>query len=238
EEEQEEAKKQLQLILGIRAELCESLFWQGLADGMESLVGKLQEVPEVVVCYGLGSFSGDCISGGQGHNARYQVAAALLLRSKLEGLVARAPRESKSGSSRVPMEFFDPVTTRVEQAVLEQLGFEVQSIDREGKHWVSVPTLFFMPHCPMRLYSNLLWANWASLGNLLLLGNSLTLYRDRPLTAEQRLDRSNCVLQLLEASLVEEVPVVLPRQAERCLRDLPHLEGAFNDLALCYFPLE
>lgn len=33
--------------------------------------------------------------------------------------------------------------------------------------------LFFMPHCPRRLYSNLLWANWApdALPRLVVAGN-------------------------------------------------------------------
>lgn len=79
------------------------------------------------------------------------------------------------------MLLFDPVMGEIERAILAKLGCGVIEINEQGKRCCCGPiegtegkqkglearcrpTLFFMPHCPMRLYSNLLWANWSAAG--------------------------------------------------------------------------
>lgn len=42
-------------------------------------------------------------------------------------------------------------------------------LDRQSDDGYS--TLFFLPHCPYRLYCNLLWENWQDLDKLFILGN-------------------------------------------------------------------
>lgn len=97
------------------------------------------------------------------------------------------------GVSTVSMLVFDPVMGETERAILAALDCGVLE-NEEGKRCccgsdgatgtkgsycyggesggenrnevVVTPTLFFMPHCPQRLYSNVLWANWSSRGEL------------------------------------------------------------------------
>lgn len=93
----------------------------------------------------------------------------------------------KSGASRVSMLVFDPVMGETERAILAALDCGTLE-NEEGKRCCCghvgagdsngdcggdkggleavTPTLFFMPHCPQRLYSNVLWANWSSRGEL------------------------------------------------------------------------
>jgi hypothetical protein len=140
-----------------------------------------------LVCWGLGSFASSS-------NARYQLACALLLRHRLSG-------GSAAGMARA--ELFDPVMGEVDAAVCAAVGVAVLERNEQGKRACTAaaggpPVVFFMPHCPMRLYSNLLWANWGrALANLVVVGNSLPSYGERVLTPEQRADPTNCVLRLL-----------------------------------------
>lgn len=56
---------------------------------------------------------------------------------------------------------------------MEELGFSVMRFDELGRREVKVPTLFFMPHCELQLYDNLLGANWGEgLRRMAILGNS------------------------------------------------------------------
>ena len=81
---------------------------------------------------------------------------------------------------------FDPKFSETECEVCRKLGLQVRDHNTRGKHKIgsdrkndgfdlndSVNTLFFMPHCPYRLYCNLLWSNWEkeSLQKLFILGN-------------------------------------------------------------------
>lgn len=106
---------------------------------------------------------------------------------------AAASHAAGSGSGSVSpgpaLLAFDPVMGETETAILEALGCGLLQ-NEEGKRsccrrgetagggggdggvlerdavgeMFTTPTLFFMPHCPQRLYSNVLWANWSSRG--------------------------------------------------------------------------
>ncbi len=99
----------------------------------------------------------------------------------------------------------------------------------EGKYIVSDKTLFFMPHCPFRLYSNLLWANWSklSLSNILIIGNSFKEYDARTIKKAERNDPSNCVLKAL--SFVEEIDITGSYQFL--------INQGLNDSSLMHFPI-
>lgn len=93
---------------------------------------------------------------------------------------ATAAAAAPTAGVQPAMLVFDPVMGDAERAILAALGCGVLNTNEEGKRscFASVgrgeeeassrdrrtPTLFFMPHCPQRLYSNLLWANWSSPG--------------------------------------------------------------------------
>eukprot|EP00596_Hydrurales_sp_CCMP1899_P010731 CAMPEP_0119055036 /NCGR_PEP_ID=MMETSP1177-20130426/75471_1 /TAXON_ID=2985 /ORGANISM="Ochromonas sp, Strain CCMP1899" /LENGTH=144 /DNA_ID=CAMNT_0007035477 /DNA_START=554 /DNA_END=988 /DNA_ORIENTATION=+ len=111
----------------------------------------------------------------------------------------------------------------------------------KGKHPASKnTTLFFMPHCPYRLYVNLLWANWDNLENVAILGNSFSSYGLRRPEEE---DPTDCVKLL--GPLVTERPVwdLFYKSTGRknelsTLPELAYLENAFCDLSLHYFTRE
>jgi SRR1 len=106
----------------------------------------------------------------------------------------------------------------------------------------SALTLFYMPHCPYRLYVNVLWANWHHLENIAILGNSFSSYGLRrslgnSVDVDGSEERSDCV-KLLE-SLVTEVPVWEEYRAlckkkgiddSHVADDMGYLENAFCDM--------
>lgn len=106
-----------------------------------------------VVCYGLGLPSSSRI-------AKYQTALLLLLRDHF----------------CVEAEIYDPLLTKVDTRVLQELKLHVLTKNEEGKRYVKRATVFFMPHCGKELYNNLLWANWnpVSLPLCIIIGNSFS----------------------------------------------------------------
>jgi hypothetical protein len=85
---------------------------------------------------------------------------------------------------RLPtMYYFEPLMTVEESIVLEKLDIHIIAENERGGRSViddEGGCLFFMPHCPMTLYTNLLHANWDCLreSNILIFGNSLSSYID------------------------------------------------------------
>ena len=76
--------------------------------------------------------------------------------------------------SHFECKLFDPLFSLKEIEVCCALGLLVSDENRRGKHSAEgKPTIFFMPHCPYRLYVNLLWENWNNLADIIILGNRL-----------------------------------------------------------------
>ena len=66
---------------------------------------------------------------------------------------------------------YDPIMVIFEIEACASLGLTITSSQRDI-HEADTKTLFFMPHCPYQLYSQILWTNWGeNLCNLEILGN-------------------------------------------------------------------
>ena len=164
---------------------------------------------------------------------------------------------------------FDPLFSPLERRLCEQLGLTVSAENRRGMHRVAggTTTLFFMPHCPYRLYVNLLWENWECLEHVVILGNSFQSYGLRrsltprpssstaatsaaaappPSSSSSAEERSDC-LHLLR-DLVTEVPLWEQYREAHHKKgrpkgttvglDFAQVEAAFCDTSLHYFTRE
>lgn len=176
-----------------RMELLRSEFYQAVLEKC----GKIDDddnnnakgTANEIVCYGVGNF----------YTARpsapmWQLALAFLLREHYcndEERIRRSTKGGKNGRSGpddVPMYYFEPRMTTKEQEYLEQKArVHVIADNERGCRPIGSQgrTLFFMPHCPMALYSNVLYTNWNGLDRIVIFGNPLSNYLDgtQPMTA-------------------------------------------------------
>lgn len=147
-------------------------------------------------------------------------------------------------STDIEISFYDPCTTKLEKSILENnLGIKVEKVNCKGKHIVQPndKTVFFMPHCPMRLYSNLLWANWDKRviqgGNIVVIGNSLISYNDAVFCRDKRHDETNGIFRIVP--FIREIPLKFPAQPKRHgtfhKKFYAGLMRAFNDCSLTTF---
>lgn len=228
---QQEVERNVEVIRALQERFRSSSFLKAMLAAMDRAlvrVGMTREAVADLVCYGIGSFA-----SGHRHlrqNSLYQLAVALCLRA-----VMSVP--TVNGRGVLPLALFDPTTTPLECAIAVALGCDVLTKNEEGKRKVESDggglTLFYMPHCPLRLYSNLLWANWgAGLSSLLVFGNSFSSYHNRTSCAGAGDGSDNCV-SLVMPLYREEVLDSKPVDDEA---SLPHIERAFNDLSWSCFP--
>ena len=76
---------------------------------------------------------------------------------------------------------YDPVLSEDELVVVESFGCLRIPVNEACCRAVTHPTLFFMLHCGMAMYTNLLGANWGREGlrQVAILGNPLSSYHLR-----------------------------------------------------------
>ena len=161
-------------------DLLASLVSTGEVLGVLFVPHLLKEVQDVMcaslsavnamVILGLGNFS------VQGSAAHVQLSLVLQLLKHMNN------GEKGADEGKVQVVAYDPVFTAAEASFLGSQGITVLERDFNGKHKVrgNDKTLFFMPHCPHRLYSHVLWANWGfNLSKAVVIGNTFSSYELR-----------------------------------------------------------
>ncbi|XP_028762663.1 protein SENSITIVITY TO RED LIGHT REDUCED 1-like [Neltuma alba] len=119
---------------------------------IQRLLGSKSKMQMVI--YGIGSIS-ECKS------SQLQLSLAILMKKDFIWVGE--------------IEVFDPILSKTEIKVLESLDCLVLYVNEEGRRQALEPTMFFMPHCDIGLFNNLLEANWKPnlLSNVFIFGNSL-----------------------------------------------------------------
>ena len=173
----------------------------------EALAGRsVQEI----VCYGIGRVSAY-------KNSRVQFAMATLLKEDLRPV---------NGAS-----FFDPFTSKVDTSTMKSMGFKNIDRNEEGKRSTKGATVYFMPHCDLWLYSNVLWANWSKtkLQDTIIVGNSFKAYNANTSFTGWKIDPDeNCVFRSID--LIRETQIPVPRRASSSI------QNAFNNTCVIHFP--
>ncbi|GFH54905.1 hypothetical protein CTEN210_11381 [Chaetoceros tenuissimus] len=231
-------------------------FFSALLDGIidKTFNGESHRCINEIVCYGIGNFYTARMD--KYNPSLIQLACIIALRDelteryseKLESSSKCEKQLSASSSNSISLVYFEPFIVPIEREVL--LHFNVKIIDKneQGKRKINADnrnsknvkdcTLFYMPHCPMRLYSNVLWANWSEelmFNRILLLGNSFKAYDDRIVASSRKLgDKTNAIFPLLP--FIHEQSILL-KQTSKKQNEISNddLEKAFNDCVVISF---
>lgn len=198
------------LVSACRLDLLSTKFYAQLQDAL--LRGP---PPSSIVCYGIGNF-------GRKHSTPsaplWQLACAMEMREILW----------RSQELSMPMYYFEPFMTSEEEAFLSQSSIQIITENERARRIAKNPTLFFMPHCPLGLYANLLFANSDCLENVKIMGNSLHTYADR---LEQ--NKYTALLRHLQP-MWDEIQIDLSKTDASSVPG--YFEQAFNDSAVISFP--
>ncbi|KAK9090995.1 hypothetical protein Sjap_024172 [Stephania japonica] len=126
-------------------------------DRISMILASESKMPMVI--YGIGSIESY-------EPPRLQLSLAILLKRKFNWIG--------------DIEVFDPVISGTESKILEALGCSVLSENEQGRRVALKPTVFFMPHCEVALYDNLVLANWKveHLNQMVIFGNSFRSYEN------------------------------------------------------------
>ena len=182
-----------------------------------------------IICLGLGSFTSS-------KEAEHQLVFLKCL-TKVLGL------DDCKESTKVSV--FDPIHSKCEEDIIRELGFDYdlkRSTSDEKYSIAKEPnsgTLFYLPHCPKQLTSDILWSNWKPniLGSspvkehgdlscgLYILGNS---FEGITTSLPDRLLKESAEYILLASKFVFETKVC------NCYK----YSDIFNDTSLHSFPID
>ena len=172
---------------------------------------------------------------------------------------------------RIPIFYYEPCTLPLEKVLLQEVFYvhvlesndmgklSVSSMNEQLQSQTSQPqnirkqnsqynTLFYMPHCPMRLYCNIIWAHWdhimapqqAQLDSIptnpvVVFGNSFHAYDERTISSEQKSDPTNGIFRLIQC--VNEQSIYSASENKNLEDSLIMLERAFNDCNVISFSI-
>ncbi|CAB4431564.1 unnamed protein product [Rhizophagus irregularis] len=202
-----------------RQTLLQSDFFQEV---QETINNKLfsPHRPKIVdiVCYGIGSIEKSIIS-------QYQFALVLILRDLFE-ITGKAYA-------------YDPVSTPIDLEIL--LHYEINTINanEKAKRPITNQTLFYMPHCPLGLYNNVIASNWErnKLEKIILVGNRLDFY-DETMSTTLLNRKAPYISSAL--TIIQSVPFpsiyLSPKYDDNLSINMP--TGTFDNLCWQWFPID
>jgi len=182
------------------AEMRQSDYFLVAIEALQQQLVGLKKPLERIVCLGLGPFS-------RTYHALHQAAFVIELQ-----------RYHKINEAL----YFDPVFRDSEKELIRMFDGCLMSEDCAGKHEATVPTLYYLPHCPYALMHNILWSNWKreNLPNVFLISNSFEMLTMTPRSQDDHITR------------------IVEHCKETTLEDDYEHHNVFNDLSLHTFPLE
>lgn len=201
---QREMSSPLDLLRRAKEDLYADGTW--LSDCEERLrfaMGDMCIKPRTVLCLGLGS-------PATSRDARAQLA-----------FLTRLCSFAEIDSTNVSL--YDPVFTGADQELFRLLGMQCVNDKETVQHSQHYPTIFFMPHCDLKLYEIVLRANWSRqhLCSMVFLANSFGDYFDHnPMSKLER--EAPCLTRI--RPIVESRP--LPTSVA--------FPTAFNNLSVQY----
>lgn len=119
-----------------------------------------------IIALGIGSIA-------RSANAQLQFGLLLFLRDLCH-------KETSTCDGNVAVTCFDPSMTATDVEICRRVGIAVMTDNTKGFLSLTTQhgecTLVYMPHCPYRLYCNVLWSLWPQLSTVCLVGNSFQSY--------------------------------------------------------------
>ncbi len=162
----------------------------------------------------------------------------------------------KREQDQVPIYYYEPCILPVERELLETVfhvvvlennefgKLHLQSMRQQDGEKASRTTtisksapksLFYMPHCPMRLYCNVLWSHWETLASTIIYGNSFHSYDERTVSLQGQTDPTNGILRIIPCTNEISIKLRGNRRGDELYDALNHLETAFNDCNIISF---
>ncbi|KAI9064223.1 SRR1-domain-containing protein [Trametes sanguinea] len=175
---------------------------QTLRESLEEAFAPSDAAPDVL-CLGLGS-------PASSRDARAQLAFLLAACDDLS-------------IDRTRVSVYDPVFADEDLQLLAQFRLTHLPENRRASYGLATPTVVFMPHCDLKLYENLLRANWSqeNLPNVLLIANRLSEYAEN-IPSRTLASEHPCVARLA------------PYLTSRPLRPCAAYPTAFNNTSVQY----
>jgi len=234
-----------------------------------------------IICYGIGNFYGARDNRYNAPLVQLACVLALREALSIQANVVESndnsnkiQEELQLDVDQVSIVYFEPFIKPIERELLAHYHVKVLDSNEQGKrriandrrthddasstspspskHTDMCSTLFYMPHCPMRLYSNVLWANWKKElilgGRMIIFGNSFKAYDEHIISSEKKKgDKTNAIYPLLPyACEVDVLSLTLKEFSRNRSRDGhsmnsvstlcgQDLEMAFNDCVVISF---
>ena len=203
-----------------------------------------------IVCYGIGNFI--TTTSSPSYSAPlWQLACALLIRDIFSTCQYQHQQQQQAQQHQhvdddvimIETYYYDPCMTNEEANVLEMLHIKIIPINERGKRVMdsknnlnssgasTSTTFFFMPHCPMNLYTNLLYTNWYNLNQVIMFGNNLVSYTNR---LESKPSTGVQILKLL-LPYIEQHEIILSKEDVNNAANGGYFENAFNDSCIITF---